>query len=79
MSVVDKSTGEIICHHNRVCRIIDPLSEGNMYLHQFLNEVQDLSRMQDDLTVLIELSYTENQKACVHTQDLFETNTQVRL
>lgn len=55
--VIDKSTGEMIVHHNRVCRIKDPKSDGNVYLHQFMSEIQDLSCFQDDVFVQIELSY----------------------
>lgn len=57
VTVIDKSTGEMIVHHNRVCRIKDPHSDGNVYLHQFMNEIQDLSDFQDDIFVQIELSY----------------------
>lgn len=78
VSVVDKSTGVMIVHHNRVCRIIDPHSEGNVYLHQFLDEIQDLSRFQDELTVLIELSFLDSDKQCVSIQDLFGTDTQIK-
>lgn len=69
VTVVDKSTGEMIVHHNRICRIKDPHSEGNVYLHQFMNEIQDLSGFQDDVFVQVELSYSFNDGALEQTLD----------